>query len=325
MAGPSPAEKVIGALREAITGGAVPPGTYLDPRAIGREHGITTPEATSALAALRGEGIIHGRDHRRYAAPAGPPGPGAGARVGEALARMREEAALSPEDLDERARAHGGWWWSARAVREAEGGEWQPREFWAAADAALGAGGALLEAHDRAYAAPEGRLRPGPEPVARGPALHHVTAGIRSRVLAGEWPPGTPLPDKTALAAEHATTATYIGLALSALGAEGLLDPPRAGYHIPAAGSPPGGLPLGGGRALAGVVLHWDDGTATPIPVTAAPAVPTGPAEPGHGSGREEPQPDPQDPRTAGRPSAPPGWSAVRDHGAPRPGAPHPR
>jgi DNA-binding GntR family transcriptional regulator len=308
MAGPGPVEKTAAALREGITGGAIPPGTYLDPPRIAREHGITTPEATSALVALRGEGIIHTRDYRRYAAPAGTPRPDADARVGEALARMRDEAGHSPEDLYERAREHCRPW-SAHAVREAEGGEWQPREFWAAADAALGAGGALLQAHDRAYAAPEGRLRPGPEPVARGPALHHVTAGIRSRVLAGEWPPGTPLPEKTVLAGEHATTATYIGLALSALGAEGLLDPPRAGYRVSAAGPQPGGHALADGRALAGVVLQWADGTATTIPATAGPATPPDPAEPdpaepGHGSHPDEPQPDPLDARAPARPPA---------------------
>ena len=269
--GPSPLEKVISALRADITGGVIPPGTYLDPAAVGREHGIPTAEAISALVILRDEGIVWSQHNRRYAAPAGPPDPAAGARLGRLLAQLRDETGFSLEDLYQRTREDGHWgsrvW--PDTIRAAEDGEWQYRGFWTAIDAALGADGSLLKIHDRYYAAPAGKQEPqsAPEPgtSSRRPGLSRVTAEIRARVGAGEWPPGTPIPGKMALAKDHGTSTAYIGLALSALGAQGVLDPPRVSYWVPDPNL------QSGGRALVGVVLQWSDGTATPITVQPEP------------------------------------------------------
>lgn len=269
---PSPLERAIAALRDGIVGGTIPPGTYLAPAVAGREHAIPTAEANTALAILRDEGIVWMLNYRRYAAPAGPPDPAVSVRLGRLLARMRDEAGLSPEDLSKRAlvgvheysRAWPG------TIREAEGGEWQPREFWAAVDAGLSADGTLLKIHDRSYAAPAEKREPEPgsepDPSCRTPSLVRVTAEIRARVAAGEWPPGTPVPGKMALARHHGTSSAIIGLALSALRAEGFLDGPRAGYWVPEFGPQPDG------RVLAAVVLHWSDGTTTPVTVRAEPA-----------------------------------------------------
>lgn len=267
--GLSPLEKVIAALRVDITSGATPPGTYLNPVAVGREHDIPTAEAMSALAILRDEGIVWSQHNRRYAAPAGPPNPAADARLGRVLAQLRSETGFSPEDLGQRTSedGHGGSRAWPGDIRAAEDGEWQHRGFWAAVDAALGADGSLLKIHDRYYAAPAGKQEPqsAPGTPSRGRGLNRVTAEIRARVGAGEWPPGTPMPGKIALAKDHGTSTAYIGLALSALGAQGVLEPPRVGYWVPDPDL------QSGGRVLVGVVLQWSDGTATPITVQPEP------------------------------------------------------
>jgi hypothetical protein len=54
-------------------------------------------------------------------------------------------------------------------IAAAEGGTWQPRRAWAAIDAAVGAGGALLRVHDSLYAGQHA-----------SPVSHHSMTGHHS-------------------------------------------------------------------------------------------------------------------------------------------------
>ena len=51
-----------------------------------------------------------------------------------------------------------------------------------------------------------------------------LAAALRHRIVAGEWPPGTPLPAETSLAAEHAVALGTLRRALELLAEQGLIE-----------------------------------------------------------------------------------------------------
>lgn len=183
---------VTGVVREEITTGAIPPGAFLDCRDIARRHGLagTGHLVGSALARLRAEGIVYCHRNHRYAAPAGPPGPAAGAGLGAELRRRREEARLTPGELAGAPRVLPRAWGTfcahrAEEIRAAEAGTWYERGFWAELDATLQAGGDLLRLHDRLY-------HPAVKPAVPGtPAPQARSASAATTRVIGSQPPGS--------------------------------------------------------------------------------------------------------------------------------------
>jgi DNA-binding GntR family transcriptional regulator len=131
-----PRARIAAELRARIIHAIITPGTMLDTDEIAGIAGPAFPPraAVQALSDLKAEGLVTRQRYRWYATPTGPPDPAAGARLGTTLATLRRAAGRTPEDLS------AGRHWDG-SIREAEDGAWQPREFWAAMDARLGAGG----------------------------------------------------------------------------------------------------------------------------------------------------------------------------------------
>ena len=262
-----PFVRMAAALRRDIAYGHIPPGALIPRYGYAERYHAGPATAHKALKVLERQGLAWSHDYIHYAAPAGPPDPAVAARLGATLARLREAADRGPADL-----ATGRW--DARHVAEAENGTWQPRDFWAAMDTALGADGTLLKVHDNYYAGPvpdapdPGPLDPGP-PVGTPRDLDAEAAAtggrIAARLAAGEWPPGTILPPQQTLADDYATQPTLISLALRRLaGQDKLIPVPLGGrrfaYLVPGHDHP---APAPTARTLASVILLWDDGTRT--------------------------------------------------------------
>jgi DNA-binding GntR family transcriptional regulator len=74
--------------------------------------------------------------------------------------------------------------------------------------------------------------RPGGLPMAP-PAYRRIADGLRSRILAGELPPGTRLPSIRQLARDHAVSDRTTRAVMAVLVADGLVEArPQSGYYV---------------------------------------------------------------------------------------------
>ena len=161
--GPAPAIiRVAANLRHAIVSGAILPGEQIRVGSPGWPCGLGGTTARSALAIVRREGLAHWHRHGYYAAPAGPPQPAVSTRLGQLLRGMRVAVGVTVGGLAACIVDGDGPWGpdgrdfiiSLRVadIAAAENGTWRPRWLWEHIDAAVGAGGTLLRAHDTLYA-----------------------------------------------------------------------------------------------------------------------------------------------------------------------------
>jgi DNA-binding transcriptional MocR family regulator len=86
--------------------------------------------------------------------------------------------------------------------------------------------------------------RPGGLPMAP-PAYRRIADGLRSRILAGELPPGTRLPSIRQLARDHAVSDRTTRAVMAVLVADGLVEAPPSLHRSPPTSSPPAASPGG--------------------------------------------------------------------------------